>query len=374
MAVYNIMKDNKREMIQVLVNQNVPFCLCSIIICEKKYEPMSKLIHQAHSELRKVKRNSERRREETEIKKDIRVFFYVFVFCLKKKNEKKEKRNSKTIYTVCLLCVFFFCCVCVCLIKMKEKERMWDGETPYDDGDLLIDDPLYVAEEKLTKKVIKSVDHSKVNYLPLRKNLYIESPEISKMTDNEIKQIRTEYLEECQIKGKNCPRPVLAWSQCGLSEKILKKLKKCGYNKPFPVQCQTIPAIMSGFDVIGSARTGSGKTLAFLLPMIRHISAQPPLSKDDTGPIGIIMAPTRELAQQIYIEAVKFGQCENLKVCNVYGGTSIQDQIAALKKGCHIAVCTPGRMIDMLCTNQGWLLTVFFCFFFLFTFCVCVYK
>ena len=78
-------------------------------------------------------------------------------------------------------------------------------------------------------------------------------------------------------------------------------LEKKGFKAPFPIQEQTIPCIMSGRDVIGIAETGSGKTLAYLLPMIRHVMDQRPL-KDGDGPIGLIMAPTRELAFQISLE------------------------------------------------------------------------
>ena len=104
--------------------------------------------------------------------------------------------------------------------------------------------------------------------------------------------------------------------------------------------------------MIGIAKTGSGKTLAFVLPMFRHILDQPPLEVDD-GPIAIIMTPTRELAMQIAKECRKFTKYLNLNVVAVYGGTNISEQIAELKRGAEIIVCTPGRMIDMLAANNG---------------------
>ncbi|ESO04659.1 hypothetical protein HELRODRAFT_187002 [Helobdella robusta] len=109
---------------------------------------------------------------------------------------------------------------------------------------------------------------------------------------------------------------------------------------------------MSGRDMIGIAKTGSGKTLAFLLPMFRHIADQPELESDD-GPIAIIMTPTRELAMQIGKECRKFSKSLNLRCVCVYGGTGISEQIAELKRGAEIIVCTPGRMIDMLAANSG---------------------
>jgi ATP-dependent RNA helicase DDX46/PRP5 len=155
-----------------------------------------------------------------------------------------------------------------------------------------------------------------------------------------------------RVKGKDCPAPVKNWAQCGFSSKIMRVIENNNYDKPMPIQAQAIPCILSGRDVIGIAKTGSGKTLAFVLPLIRHVKDQPDI-QDGDGPIGLIMAPTRELSVQIFQECRKFARRENLTPVCVYGGTGISDQIAELKKGAHIIVCTPGRMIDMLCANNG---------------------
>jgi len=113
-----------------------------------------------------------------------------------------------------------------------------------------------------------------------------------------------------------------------------------------------MPMILSGRDVIGIAETGSGKTFAYLLPMIKHVGSQRPVA-DGEGPIGIIMTPTRELANQVYIEAKKFCKQSRIRVVAVYGGLPIQKQLSDLKKGAEIIVCTPGRMIDILTLNKG---------------------
>src|SRR5579859_3485318 len=109
---------------------------------------------------------------------------------------------------------------------------------------------------------------------------------------------------------------------------------------------------MSGRDVIGVAKTGSGKTIAFLLPMFRHIKDQRSLDSLE-GPIGLVMTPTRELATQIHRECKPFLKALNLKAVCAYGGAPIKDQIADLKRGAEIIVCTPGRMIDLLAANSG---------------------
>ncbi|XP_068715528.1 probable ATP-dependent RNA helicase DDX46 isoform X2 [Montipora foliosa] len=201
------------------------------------------------------------------------------------------------------------------------------------------------------KKDLQAVDHDKVYYSSFKKNFYVEVPELAKMTPEEVDEFRAS-LESIRVRGKDCPKPVKTWAQTGVSLKLLDVLKKNNYEKPTPIQAQAIPAIMSGRDIIGIAKTGSGKTLAFLLPMYRHVLDQPELERED-GPIGVIMTPTRELALQIYRECKKFCKPLNLRVVCVYGGTGISEQIAELKRGAEIIVCTPGRMIDMLTANNG---------------------
>uniref|UniRef100_UPI003AAC60B9 probable ATP-dependent RNA helicase DDX46 isoform X3 n=1 Tax=Centroberyx gerrardi TaxID=166262 RepID=UPI003AAC60B9 len=201
------------------------------------------------------------------------------------------------------------------------------------------------------RKVLEPVDHQKIQYESYRKNFYVEVPELAKMTVEEVNVYRLE-LEGITVKGKGCPKPIKTWVQCGTSMKILNALKKHSYEKPTPIQTQAIPAIMSGRDLIGIAKTGSGKTIAFLLPMFRHIMDQRPLEEAE-GPIAVIMTPTRELALQITKECKKFSKPLGLRVVCVYGGTGISEQIAELKRGAEIIVCTPGRMIDMLGANSG---------------------
>ncbi|XP_054266207.1 probable ATP-dependent RNA helicase DDX46 isoform X2 [Macrosteles quadrilineatus] len=201
------------------------------------------------------------------------------------------------------------------------------------------------------KKELAKVDHAGMDYMSFRKSFYLEVPEITKMTTEEVEAYREE-LEGIRVKGKGCPKPIKTWAQCGVSKKMMEALKKQDYEKPTPIQAQAIPAIMSGRDLIGIAKTGSGKTLAFVLPMLRHIMDQPPLEAND-GPIALIMTPTRELCMQIGKETRKFTKSLNLRVVCVYGGTGISEQIAELKRGAEIIVCTPGRMIDMLAANNG---------------------
>ncbi|KAI8874948.1 P-loop containing nucleoside triphosphate hydrolase protein [Backusella circina FSU 941] len=213
------------------------------------------------------------------------------------------------------------------------------------------EDILSLAAKKVKRKDIAPVDHSKMDYEFFRKDFYIEPPELRDMTPDQVDLLRIE-LDGIKIRGVQCPKPITKWTHCGLPAGCLEVIRKLKYDKPTSIQAQAIPAIMNGRDVIGVAKTGSGKTIAFLLPMFRHIKDQRPLEAGE-GPIAIIMTPTRELATQIHRECKPFLKILNLKAVCAYGGSPIKDQIADLKRGCEIIVCTPGRMIDLLCANSG---------------------
>lgn len=243
--------------------------------------------------------------------------------------------------------------------SVKEQDL---GRIYASDGDIVDEElveskksALEVLEEHKRGKELKQVDHSTIEYLPFRKNLYIVPRALSRLSAEEVAD-RREGLQ-VKVRGKGCPAPVESWEQCGLSERILQQIYKLNLAAPFPVQKQAIPAIMGGRDVISVAKTGSGKTLAFLLPMFRHIMDQPPL-RDIVGPIGLIMAPARELAFQIFTEAKKFTKILGLRCGCIYGGAGVADQIADIKRGMEIAVCTPGRLIDILCMQSGRLLSL----------------
>ncbi|KAK9686095.1 Helicase conserved C-terminal domain [Popillia japonica] len=232
------------------------------------------------------------------------------------------------------------------LIEQNQDGLEYSSEEEQED---LKDTAANIANKQ--KKELAKIDHNEIRYHTFRKNFYVEVPEIARMTHEEVEAYKEE-LEGIRVKGKGCPKPIKTWAQCGVSTKELNILKKLGFEKPTPIQAQAIPAIMSGRDLIGIAKTGSGKTLAFLLPMFRHILDQPPLEETD-GPIAIIMTPTRELCMQIGKDIKKFTKSLNLHAVCVYGGTGISEQIAELKRGAEVIVCTPGRMIDMLAANSG---------------------
>lgn len=131
---------------------------------------------------------------------------------------------------------------------------------------------------------------------------------------------------------------------------ILQALNSKGYQYPTPVQEKAIPLILSGRDIFGSARTGTGKTAAFALPLIQLLSTKQAVSKH---PRALILAPTRELAQQISDSIREYGQQTRLRQAVIYGGVSQKPQVASLQKGPDIIIATPGRLLDLI--NQKYI-------------------
>ena len=126
----------------------------------------------------------------------------------------------------------------------------------------------------------------------------------------------------------------------GLSEVVLARLTELGFVTPTPIQARTIPHIIAGRDVMGKAETGTGKTLAFGLPVIEHVDPK------RVTPQALILTPTRELAHQVAEALEQVGSAKGLKVARIVGGEPQADQLIALKRGCHIVVGTPGRVMD----------------------------
>ncbi len=131
------------------------------------------------------------------------------------------------------------------------------------------------------------------------------------------------------------------FSELGLSENILKALTEMGFEKPSPIQAQGIPAVLQGSDVIGQAQTGTGKTAAFGIPVLERIDIT------SNSVQALVLCPTRELAVQVSEEIGRLAKFQRgIKIEAIYGGDSIDRQIRSLKKGVHIVVGTPGRVMD----------------------------
>ena len=133
------------------------------------------------------------------------------------------------------------------------------------------------------------------------------------------------------------------FEQFNLTPRINDGIKSAGYSTPTPIQEQAIPIVLKGRDVLGLAQTGTGKTAAFILPILQRLTE---------GPLRtvrvLIVAPTRELAEQIYQASVDLGRYTKIKSVTVYGGVNKNRQINALQRGVEIVVACPGRLLDLV--------------------------
>lgn len=137
--------------------------------------------------------------------------------------------------------------------------------------------------------------------------------------------------------------PTVRFADLGLGPEVMQALSDVGYEVPSPIQARTIPSLLSGRDVVGLAQTGTGKTAAFALPLLDRLDV------DDRSVQGLVLAPTRELALQVCEAFERYAaHLSGVKVLPVYGGQGYGVQLSALRRGVHVVVGTPGRIMDHL--------------------------
>ena len=139
----------------------------------------------------------------------------------------------------------------------------------------------------------------------------------------------------------------MSFTQFHFHPGIQSGIRDAGYTRPTPIQQKTICPILDGKDVLGLAQTGTGKTLAFVLPILQHLLTRPS-STPATSPSALIMAPTRELAEQIHESITMMAKHTLVKSVAIYGGVGKHLQIKALKGGVDIVVACPGRLLDLM--------------------------
>uniref|UniRef100_A0A6Q2WUC6 RNA helicase n=1 Tax=Esox lucius TaxID=8010 RepID=A0A6Q2WUC6_ESOLU len=177
------------------------------------------------------------------------------------------------------------------------------------------------------------------------KNFYSEHPDVQRMSQYDLEEFRRK--KEITVRGSGCPKPVTSFSQAHFPQYVMDVLLQQNFKEPTAIQAQGFPLALSGRDMVGIAQTGSGKTLSYLLPAIVHINHQPYLERGD-GPVCLVLAPTRELAQQVQQVAYEYGKSSRIKSTCVYGGAPKGPQIRDLERGVEICIATPGRLIDFL--------------------------
>jgi ATP-dependent RNA helicase DDX3X len=161
-----------------------------------------------------------------------------------------------------------------------------------------------------------------------------------------------------EVSGQSIPDPIDLYSEESIGEDLFRNSILCGYAKPTPVQKYSIPIGTMGRDLMACAQTGSGKTAGFLFPVIMSLikSGGTPIPEPRghrmtkrSYPEGLVLAPTRELAQQIYEEARRFTYATGIAPVCIYGGADVHDQLRFMEShGCDLLIGTPGRLVDFI--------------------------
>ena len=210
------------------------------------------------------------------------------------------------------------------------------------------DDTTALADQNALQPVHYSADRSlKFN---LGETVHWASKSLSEMTDRDWRIFREDFGITLSGSILSIPKPIRYWGECSdwISGSLLRTITSAKYAIPTPIQRQAIPVAVSGIDLLGLAETGSGKTLAFLLPLFCHILKKRAVRYQHTGPMGIIIAPTRELALQIELEAKKLSRDLHLIIASLIGGHSLAEQSISLINGSDIIIATPGRLRDCI--------------------------
>ncbi|XP_059551024.1 probable ATP-dependent RNA helicase DDX4 isoform X2 [Myotis daubentonii] len=154
-----------------------------------------------------------------------------------------------------------------------------------------------------------------------------------------------------EVSGHDVPPAILTFEEANLCQTLNNNIAKAGYTKLTPVQKYSIPIILAGRDLMACAQTGSGKTAAFLLPILAHMMRDGITAsrfRELQEPECIIVAPTRELINQIYLEARKFSFGTCVRAVVIYGGTQFGHSVRQITQGCNVLCATPGRLMDVI--------------------------
>lgn len=250
----------------------------------------------------------------------------------------------------------------------KKKDQKFVFEWNAKEDTLDSSDPLYAVsgpksesyrrftqEELKRKQEIDARKRALLNQLGVAKKQKVDWDDVhwskkplSKMRERDWRIFKEDF--SILTKGGNIPNPLRSWEESDIPPEILSTIKKVGYTEPTPIQRAAIPVALGLRDVIGVAETGSGKTASFVIPLLSYILELPALNEITKidGPYGIVLAPTRELAQQIESETQKFCTPLGFRCASIVGGHSIEEQVYKIHEGAEIVIATPGRLVDCL--------------------------
>ena len=166
-------------------------------------------------------------------------------------------------------------------------------------------------------------------------------------------------VEATDANGNDVPKPINSFADIDLGVILTDNITLCGYAKPTPVQKHATPIVIAGRDLMACAQTGSGKTAAFLIPIMSQLYSKGPFEnsipterRKKVYPVALVLAPTRELASQIYEESRKFSYRSVIRPYVVYGGAEVSIQLQNLERGCHVLIATPGRLVDIIARGK----------------------
>lgn len=183
------------------------------------------------------------------------------------------------------------------------------------------------------------------NLEPIQKDFYKPHADVEARSEEEVEIFRMN--KEITVSGNNIPRPNQVFDEGNFPDHIMNTIKEQGWIEPTGIQAQGWPIALSGRDMVGIASTGSGKTVAYMLPAAVHIVHQQRIQRGD-GPIALVLAPTRELAQQIQSVAQAYSARGCIRNTCLFGGSPKGPQARDLERGVEIVIATPGRLIDFL--------------------------
>lgn len=171
---------------------------------------------------------------------------------------------------------------------------------------------------------------------------------LEEMKERDWRIFREDY--EISAKGGHLAPPLRTWRESAIPPAIIETIESIGYKDPSPIQRQAIPIGLQNRDLIGIAETGSGKTASYVIPLLAYVMALPRMSdiNRDLGPYALILAPTRELAQQIEGEARRFAAPLGFNVVSLVGGRDMTEQAFNMRDGAEVVIATPGRLVDCL--------------------------
>lgn len=171
---------------------------------------------------------------------------------------------------------------------------------------------------------------------------------LDEMKERDWRIFREDY--EISVRGREIVPPLREWRESSIPRAILDAIAGAGYREPTPIQRQAIPIALHGRDLIGIAETGSGKTASFVVPLLAHVLELPRLTPETQsyGPYALVLAPTRELAQQIEGEAQRLARRLGRTIVSLVGGRDISEQGYSLRNGADVVIATPGRLCDII--------------------------